>query len=65
MAQDDVANKVIEANTQKYAGIVSNARPGGHYTVQRERAPVPEAFSASGLNVKYTNRFDDPTYYTA
>ncbi len=57
MSQNDVANKVIEANTQKYAGIVSNGRPGGRYTVQRERAPVPEPLSASGLNVRYTDRF--------
>ncbi len=57
MAQDDVANKVIEANTQKYAGIVSGALPNGRYTVQRERAPVPEPFSASGLNIRYTDRF--------
>jgi len=65
MTQPDVANKAIAAETQKYAGIVSNGRPGGHYTVQRERAPVPEAFSASGLAVRYQDRFDDPTYYTA
>lgn len=61
MAQDDVANKVIEANTQKYAGIVSNAMPTGRYTVQREREPVPEPFSASGLNVRYGNRFMEST----
>lgn len=57
MAQDDVANKAIEANVQKYAGITCNALPTGRFTTKSETYPVPDAFSPSGLNQRYTDRF--------
>lgn len=58
MPQNDVANKAIEANPQRYSGIVMGALPNGRYSVKRESHEA-EPFTPSGLNVRYGDRFTE------
>lgn len=51
----------------KFAGICCSVMPNGTALGKREEnfPVVTGQMNPSGLEQKYTNRFDDPTYYTA
>ena len=61
---DDVAQKLIEANDVKSGHTVTGAdRSGNFFTLAPTN--ITDVPLASGLETSLTNRFDDPTYYTA
>jgi hypothetical protein len=65
VGQNDVANSGTRPGYPvRFAGMTISALPTGPLA-RKEDAGVPSAISASGLNVRYGTRFDDPTYYTA
>jgi hypothetical protein len=65
VGQNDVANSGTRpGHPVRFAGMTISALPTGPMS-RIEDAGVPAAISASGLNARYTNRFDDPTYYSS
>jgi hypothetical protein len=65
MAQPDVANKAIEANTVKYGGIVAGTKVNGTQSTYSPGKTGVYGIQPSGAYLKYDTRFDDTTYYTA
>lgn len=65
--QNDVCNSGIkQGSPQVYAGVTCSVLPTGKAMAQRGQSMwVPSYVSASGLNQRYANRFDDPTFYSS
>lgn len=65
--QNDVANSGLGSYAGKhirFAGITCSVLPRGNALGKLEETDNPQTpMTPSGLNVRYTNRFDDPTYY--
>ncbi len=61
---DDVIQKIIAANNQHEGSIVMNALPNGQYTVLTSGNITQNFLPVSGVEAKYTNRFDNINYYT-
>ncbi len=61
----DVAINPSGTGPTQFAGITcSVTKLGNAMGRHRETYPVPLHITPSGLEVKYTDRFDDPRYYS-
>jgi len=63
MATTDVASKAIAANPIKNGGIVTGALPNGHFETQNS-AFMGRVWAPETIESRYTNRFDEPRYYS-
>ncbi len=60
----DIAGSGIGGPPIRFAGITCSALPTRVMARHDETYWVPPHITPSGLEVKYTNRWDDPRYYS-
>ena len=61
----DVAVSGVNGSPVQFAGMTMSQLPIRAMAKKTETYWVPQHITPSGLEQKYTDRFDNPTYYTA